>query len=54
VLLSVDKTFWAHHPTELHWLLSIAGSVIKQYGSIVERCENFLSPAQHAAGASPQ
>lgn len=36
VLLQVDKKFWAHHPTELHWLLSIARSVAQQYGTIID------------------
>jgi hypothetical protein len=47
VLLRVDKAFWAHHPTELHWLLSIAESVSKQYGTIVESCQNFLASHEH-------
>jgi contact-dependent growth inhibition (CDI) system CdiI-like immunity protein len=45
-LLRVDKTFWAHHPTELHWLRSIANSVAQQYGLVVESCRNFLAWSQ--------
>ena len=47
VLLRVDKTFWAHHPTELHWLLSIARSVAQQYGTIVASCQSFLVSQRH-------
>ena len=43
VLLRVDNVFWAQHPTELHWLVSIAGSVARQYGTIVEACRDFLA-----------
>jgi hypothetical protein len=43
VLMRVEKTFWAHHPTELHWLLSIARSVAQEYGTIVESCQSFLA-----------
>jgi len=46
-LLRVDKAFWVHHPTELHWLLSITGSVIKTYGAIVDGCQNFLASHEH-------
>ena len=47
VLLRVDKTFWAHHPTELHCLLSIARSVAQQYRTIIESCQNFLASQEH-------
>jgi len=43
VLLRIDKAFWSDHPTELHWLLSIARSVAQQYGTIVANCQNFLA-----------
>jgi hypothetical protein len=43
VLLRADNVFWAQHPTELHWLVSIAGSVARQYGTIVEACKHFLA-----------
>jgi CDI immunity proteins len=47
VLLRVDKAFWEHHPTELHWLLSIARRAIKHYGTIVQDCQNFLASHEH-------